>query len=295
MLYTKEKFMNEEYLIAYIEKCKYQRKLSNKTIKAYSTDLKQFYNQVISINNKESLTMYFSSLHVTYKPKTVKRKIASVKAFYHYLEFEEIIDNNPLHKIDVRFKEPILLPKTITHSEINDILITVYKNRCYRDIAIIELLICTGMRVSEICHLKSNDVNLQDKNIRIYGKGNKERILSIDNKKLISALENYNTIAPRQEYFFSNRLYHSISEQSIRFMIKKYTKLAGIDKNITPHMFRHTFATMLLEEEVDIRYIQNILGHSSITTTQIYTHVNNNKQREILTLKNPRNKFSIAD
>lgn len=285
--------MNALYFSNYIEKCEYQRKLSHKTIKAYSIDLKQFYQQIPSLDNKEALNQYFLELHRKYKPKTVKRKIASIKAFYHYLEFEELIEHNPLHKIDTRFKEPLLLPKTITWQDMTKILQTIHQFKNSKDIAIIELLICTGMRVSEISNLKQENINLNEKVIRIYGKGGKERILSIDNDNLLKALHTYKQeYSFSCEYFFINRSHNKISEQSIRFMIKKYTKLAGIDKNITPHMFRHTFATMLLEEDVDIRYIQNILGHSSITTTQIYTHVNNIKQREILTLKNPRKKFT---
>lgn len=284
--------MNTLYLNDYINKCKYQRKLSDKTIKAYSIDLKQFYKQVSSLDNKEALNSYFYKLHNEYKPKTVKRKIASIKAFYHYLEFEELVEHNPLHKIDTRFKEPLLLPKTISSQDITKILKTIHQYNNSKDIAIIELIICTGMRVSEISNLKKENMNINEKIIRIYGKGNKERILSIDNENLLLALRTYIKEYPHNcEYFFINRLQSKVSEQSIRFMIKKYTKLAGINKNITPHMFRHTFATMLLEEDVDIRYIQTILGHSSITTTQIYTHVNNIKQREILTLKNPRKKF----
>lgn len=284
--------MNKLYFNDYINKCKYQRKLSDKTIKAYSIDLKQFYNQVPSLENKEALNSYFYKLHSEYKPKTAKRKIASIKAFYHYLEFEELVEHNPLHKIDTRFKEPLLLPKTISNHDITKILKTIHTYKDSKDIAIIELIICTGMRVSEVSNLKKENININEKIIRIYGKGNKERILSIDNENLLQALQTYNKeYKHSSDYFFVNRLQNKVSEQSIRFMIKKYTKLAGIDKNITPHMFRHTFATMLLEEDVDIRYIQNILGHSSITTTQIYTHVNNIKQREILTLKNPRKKF----
>lgn len=284
--------MNALYFNDYINKCKYQRKLSDKTIKAYSIDLKQFYKQVSSLENKEALNSYFFKLHNEYKPKTVKRKIASIKAFYHYLEFEELVEHNPLHKIDTRFKEPLRLPKTISNHDITKILKTIHAYKDSKDIAIIELIICTGMRVSEVSNLKKENININEKVIRIYGKGNKERILSIDNENLLQALQTYNKeYKHSSNYFFINRLQNKVSEQSIRFMIKKYTKLAGINKNITPHMFRHTFATMLLEEDVDIRYIQNILGHSSITTTQIYTHVNNIKQREILTLKNPRKKF----
>ena len=129
------------------------------------------------------------------------------------------------------------------------------------------------------------------------GKGAKERMLQIGNKCVLSALQVYRDSFEYQiiksNAFFVNRLGNQLSEQSVRFMIVKYAAAAGIDLHITPHMFRHSFATFLLEEDVDIRYIQRLLGHSSITTTQIYTHVTAKKERDILLSKHPRNKLSI--
>lgn len=176
--------------------------------------------------------------------------------------------------------------------------ITVYQYRtCLRDIAVLELLFATGMRISELCSIKPDCINLEDGTIKIYGKGAKERILQIGNTDVLAAVREYgeafsNTIGS-SNCFFVNRLGHQLSDQSIRNMINQYADLAGIGQHITPHMFRHSFATLLLEEDVDIRYIQQLLGHSSITTTQIYTHVTLNKQRDILTTKHPRNKIKV--
>lgn len=161
----------------------------------------------------------------------------------------------------------------------------------------LELLLSTGLRVSELCSLSFSDIDSEQGFVRIYGKGSKERILQITNLSVIEALTNYRCLWGNQPetagFFFCNRLGHRLSEQSVRLMIKRYAQLANIAESITPHMFRHTFATLLLEEDVDIRYIQRILGHSSIMTTQIYTHVTNCRQRDILTTKNPRNKIYI--
>ena len=153
------------------------------------------------------------------------------------------------------------------------------------------------MRISELCSLNTDDVNLYDRTILIYGKGSKERKIQIGNDDVINILKKYKSdfIEEIQNcgYFFANQKGRKISEQSVRRMINKYTSLAAIDLHITPHMFRHTFATSLLEADVDIRYIQQMLGHSSITVTEIYTHVAMSKQRDILTTKHPRKNFQI--
>lgn len=302
----------EAHITHYIDHCKYQKGLSSQTIKAYLIDLNQFSVFVRSSDDyytKENMQAYIAHLHSKYKLKSVKRKIATLKAFFSYLEFEELIDDNPFRRMQIRLHEPFLLPRTIPLSNIDSILQCAYcrkplfKRGTYqycsvlRDIAVLELLFATGMRVSELCSLRPEAVNLTDGTIKIYGKGSKERIIQIGNKAVISAVTTYyqafsDSIA-ETGCFFVNRLGSQLSDQSVRFMIQKYTTLAGIDQHITPHMFRHSFATLLLEEDVDIRYIQQLLGHSSITTTQIYTHVTTKKQRDILTAKHPRNKISI--
>lgn len=170
-------------------------------------------------------------------------------------------------------------------------------NICLRDIAVLELLFATGMRVSELCSLSNSSIDLQDGVIKIYGKGSKERIIQVGNPDVLAAVNSYYCAFSNQihkaGWFFVNRLGNRLSDQSVRNMINIYVELAEIDQHITPHMFRHSFATLLLEEDVDIRYIQQLLGHSSITTTQIYTHVTSKKQRDILTSKHPRNRIKI--
>lgn len=302
----------DTHIAHYIDYCKYQKGLSHQTIKAYEIDLKQFSDFVHGSDDyyiKETLQTYIAHLHSKYKIKSVKRKIATLKAFFSYLEFEELIDANPFRKMQIRLHEPFLLPRTISLSNIDSILHCAYcrkpllKSGTYqyssvlRDIAVLELLFATGMRVSELCSLRPAAVNLTDGTIKIYGKGSKERIIQIGNKSVLSAVaiyhQTFSSAIVKSGWFFVNRLGSQLSDQSVRFMIQKYTALAGIDQHITPHMFRHSFATLLLEEDVDIRYIQQLLGHSSITTTQIYTHVTSKKQRDILTTKHPRNKISI--
>ena len=149
--------------------------------------------------------------------------------------------------------------------------------------------------MSELCSLGADDVNLGDGNIRIMGKGSKERVLQIGNREVLALLRQYKnihlTVIDETGHFFVNRLQLRLSEQSVRSLIQTFCTEAGVSSHITPHMFRHSFATLLLEEDVDIRYIQRMLGHSSIQTTQIYTQVTTQKQRKILASKHPRNKF----
>ena len=302
---------SKKYISDYIEYCEYRKRLDPKTLKAYEIDLNQYANYCSDLSDcfcKDVVDNFITSLHRQYKPKTTKRKIASLKAFFHYMEYKEILKENPFKKLDIRFREPKLLPKTIPFHSIQTFLSTIYTQKeqasseyqlrcCTRDIAVIELLFATGMRISELCSLKPSDIDLKSHNILIYGKGAKERIIQIGNKEVIAALQLYKEIFKQDidscGYFFVNRLHHKLSDQSVRFMINHYAKLAGISQHITPHMFRHSFATLLLEQDVDIRYIQKMLGHSSISTTEIYTHVSNSKQKDILINKHPRNLISV--
>ena len=297
----------------YLEYCGKQKCLDEKTLKAYKIDLKQFSDYLCSsdITNVSTsiLEDYIGELHNKYKPKTVKRKIASAKAFFHYLEIEELIEINPFHKIQIKYKEPFILPKTIPINNIEQIIRFAYlqltkaktdytKKVALRNTLILELLFATGMRISELCTLTTEQIDFNDYIIKIYGKGSKERLIQICNQNVQALLKRYKEAfeceITTNKFFFINRLGNRLSEQSVRNMITNYAIGAEVPLHITPHMFRHSFATLLLEEDVDIRYIQQMLGHSSITTTQIYTHTSINKQKNILSAKHPRNKLEIG-
>lgn len=301
------------YFKPYFDHCVYLKNLDKKTLKAYGIDLEQFSKYSSSrdaASEKELIIGFVEHLHGCSKPKTVKRKIAALKAFFHYLEDEELINSNPFNKMKIKYGEPKNLPKTVSLEIIEKILNVAYKaipaidankyayKAALRDTTVIELLFATGMRVSELCSLKVGDMNIDEKTIRIMGKGSKERIINLPNQDVLAVLEKHLEVFHRDQsgsaYLFINRSGNRLSEQSVRFMIRKYVKLAGISTHITPHMFRHSFATFLLEEDVDIRYIQKLLGHSSILTTQIYTHVTSQKQKNILTSKHPRNKLALS-
>jgi integrase/recombinase XerD len=300
----------------FIRYCKFEKNLSAKTIKFYQIDLRQWldfidknhYSKTITHIDKEILReyMYFIS-HL--QPKSIKRKMATIKAFYNYLEYEDTILINPFRKLKIQIKESKTLPKVMNIHEVEKIIKQSYKlkeNEIHiqsyaygekiRNIAVIELLFATGVRVSELSNLKEDCIDIINGHIRVQGKGNKERIIQVSNKDTLISVRNYFNIYKSKikecGYFFINRLNRRLSEQSIRFLVSAYAKDAGIERRITPHVFRHSFATLLLEENVDIKYIQQLLGHSSILTTQIYTHVSRSHQRKILK-SHPRRKIKI--
>ena len=302
----------QKHIEKYLEHCQNQKRLDSKTLKAYRIDLTQFQtsfpNRDLIELSSELLEEYICNLHEKYKPKTVKRKVASIKAFFHYLEYKEVVERNPFYKVHIKFREPVILPKTIPLTIIESFLSNIYKQHTHastsyqrrnalRDAAVIELLFATGIRISELCSLKIFDVDFYEKTILIYGKGAKERRIQIGNQEVLAILQEYRNDFKKEiencQYFFVNQTGKPLSDQTVRRMINKYVSLAAIELHITPHMFRHTFATSLLEADVDIRYIQEMLGHSSINITQIYTHVAMSKQRDILTTKHPRKDFHL--
>lgn len=298
----------------YLHYCEFQKELDGKTIRAYRTDLEQFVAFMEQYDDnflgKDEINSYLKDIHDRYKQKTVKRKIASVKALFRYLEDEEIIELDPFHRIKTKFKEETVLPKIVPRSIIEQLLDYLYKEMdsqdytkwqkklILRDIAVIEMLFATGLRISELCHLQSRYFDSQTGTLCIQGKGGKERYLQIGNSDVLALLNTYgNHFAEdiqKHGYFFVNRYGQPLSEQSARRMLHKHTAAIQADRNITPHMFRHSFATFLMEEDVNIRYIQKMLGHSSITTTQIYTYVAMEKEREILRTRHPRNKMLVG-
>ena len=204
----------------YLEFCKYRKELSPKTIKAYRIDLTQ-YLHYISENalQKEKIEDYITQLHKKYKQKTVKRKIASIKAFYRYLEDAEIIKENPFHKIPVRFKETVNLPRIIPREEIEQLLNCMYKildtssnvkkNYILRDIAVIEMFFATGARVYEISGIKKECIDLNTGLVRFMGKGGKERYVQISNSHVLKILRKYyvenETSIKKSGYFFINQ------------------------------------------------------------------------------------------
>lgn len=293
----KEIFMDYKLISTYLDYCKTHKRLSSHTIRAYKNDLMQFYNS--NYDNVESYIEHLTRSNI--KTNTLRRKIACMKVFYNYLKYQNIIEENPFNQLRFQFRTEKILPKTIPYDILKNIFSyleqrvviskTDYqKQKAERNLLIISLLLSTGIRISELCHIHLKDINLSNKTLHIIGKGKKERILFLGDQKTFNLLETYinKTRNESNDFLFPGK--HSpkpLSEQSVRLILKRIVEQNSLSRTITPHMFRHSFATMLLDNDVDIRYIQQILGHSSISVTQIYTHVSHSKQKEILSSFNP--------
>lgn len=234
---------------SYLEYCEFRKELDRNTLKAYRIDLRQYFEYVNEQNpSKEKIEEYITHLHKAYKQKTVKRKIASVRAFYMYLEETEILTDNPMQRIRTKFKEEQKLPRIIPRNEIEKLLNTMYemarrnsgvKSNILRDIAVVEVFFATGARVYEVANIKRKNIDLESGTIRFMGKGGKERLVQISEKSVCKLLKQYYEMNKTEilqcGYFFVNQRGERFTEQSIRIMMKKYTKQVGIERNITPH------------------------------------------------------------
>lgn len=296
------------YVQHYLAYCKEQKGLDAKTQKAYRIDLNQFVQELEQSQSeitKESIRSYISYLNCHFMPRSVKRKVASVKVFCNFLYDEQILQDNPFLGMRMKFPQARTLPRVIpfrvieamlrqAHGQVHSAATDMEHLLALREAAVMEMLFAGGMRVSELCGLEESDVDLIEGLVRIRGKGRKERIIQIENEEVLNILRAYKAAECQTEFssFFLNRRHHPLSDQSVRLILNKYAELVGADIHITPHMFRHSFATLLLDAGVDLRYIQHLLGHSSISTTQIYTHVSTSQIRNILATKHPRNSIT---
>ena len=289
--------MDYKLISTYLDYCKTHKRLSAHTIRAYKNDLMQFYN-----SNYDNVESYIEQLtRSNIKTNTLRRKIACMKVFYNYLKYQNIIEENPFNQLRFQFRTEKILPKTIPYNILKNVFLYLeqrvvisktdfQKQKAERNLLIISLLLSTGIRISELCHIHLKDINHSNKTLHIIGKGKKERIIFLGDQTTFNLLEIYINKIGKESNGFLFPGKHSqkpLSEQSVRLILKRIVEQNNLSRTITPHMFRHSFATMLLDNDVDIRYIQQILGHSSISVTQIYTHVSHSKQKEILSSFNP--------
>lgn len=294
-------------LADYLEMGEYEKQLSPHTIKAYRIDLRQFADFTEGAwADKDVLNQYIKYLNQHFAPRSVKRKLASVRAFYHEMEIRGELEKNPFDTLHIRIHSPQQLPRIIPEQIIQALLQSAYDaytqecQEVLRDILVLELLFSTGLRVSELCALSKDTFLLDDSGLRLLvkGKGRKEHIIQITTPELIQLVQTYcNAFSEEiqeQGAILFNRRGYPLSPQSVRRIINRDLSRIGVSNHITPHMFRHTFATSLLEAGMDIRYIQSLLEHSSISTTQIYTHITARQQTLLLAEKHPRGKMTFS-
>lgn len=301
-------------LEAYILSLKTERNLSEKSIKAYQSDLSDLISWMnrnsISDMAKVQINEYIQWLQNEKKLKasSIKRKYVSIKTFYKYLLDIKHIDRSPMENCRISFKAPKSLPKTLSMPEVKNLLeapVREYKqlnsdfrkNICIRNIAIIELIYCLGLRIGELVNINLEDIDLGEQTILIHGKGRKERILYISSSEVIDKLTKWlnarTFFNPMSASLFVNKYGSKLSIYTIEDIFYKYRDMSGIDHRSTPHFLRHTFATQLLDNGADLRSVQEILGHSSIITTQIYTEVSTERKKQVLLKFNARNSIKL--
>lgn len=283
-----DKYQVNTFILDYIDYLKYEKNLSPRTIEKYKYSLIVFEKYMLNKNiNLFDVTQYDIMDFLTnyFKDKGVSSKtnsITSINNFYIYLVKDKRIDINPCENID-RPKMKKRLPDVLTVNEVDKLLdIPLHTKEDYRDKAILEILYATGIRISELTNLKMQDVDFTNKVVRVFGKGSKERIVPI-NKYALKYLGMYLDIrgsflkGKLTDYMFLNSKGEAISRESFGLELNKIVKKQGLNKRVTPHMLRHSFATHMLNQGADLRSIQELLGHSDISTTTIYTHVSNEK------------------
>lgn len=295
----------EQALQDYKYYLKIERGLSENSIKNYALDIQKLINFLTLSNGaknpkeigKEVLQKFVYELPKTVNPRSQARIISGLKGFFNYLVFEDYRDNNPMDLIESP-KIGRKLPDTLSTDEINQLIaaIDLSKPEGERNRAILETLYGCGLRVSELLNLKFSDLYFEEDFIKVTGKGDKQRFVPISkvNKKYINLYQNEIRIHQKiamghEDYVFLNRRGKQLTRAMIFTIIKRLAKVIGLDKSISPHTFRHSFATHLLENGADLRAIQQMLGHESITTTEVYMHVNRTHLAKVLNEFHPRN------
>ncbi|MCQ4088658.1 tyrosine-type recombinase/integrase [Saccharibacillus sp. JS10] len=302
------------YIYRYRENLIVERNLSHTTVQAYQYDL----NLIVSWcerNHHQAvdhriLHLYFIELieSRTMKDTTIKRKYISVKTFFKFLREQQLMGAMSDFSLGAKFKKAKRIPKTLPIDEIQRLLgsiehdVTMLKSDyrkliATRNLAIVELLFSTGIRIGELVNIDLSDLNVGERTLLIFGKGRKERILYLSSKEVVTALRNWMKIRakliPQDEALFINKYGNRLTIYSIENIFSKYRDTARITPTATPHALRHTFATHLLDNGADLRSVQEILGHSSVSTTEIYTEVSIKRKKNVLSKFNPRNKLNI--
>ncbi len=298
----------------FISSLKVNRNLSQKSLSAYRCDLRGLErwvsDHIVGGIGRENLIRFFSTLtNGSLKPSSIRRKLVTIGAFIDYcIEHGELSPKDKPPRVKGGFIVPKRLPKTIPDQSIRSMLLTTYRRiddaptqvkkiLAIRNYAILEALYSTGIRIGELSGMNMEDFNLETRELLIHGKGRKERLVFLANKETLYATQAWlsvrNELHPTSSAFFVNRYGGRLSIYGIGHIFSRILAAAGIQEHATPHFIRHSFATKLLANGANIRDVQELLGHSSIMTTQIYTEVSAERKKYVLTHYNGRNSLQI--
>lgn len=287
--------------IEFIKYLENEKNYSIETVKGYNDDLDKFYmylteRNIKEVNYSEIKDYLFHMRSIKFSNKTICRKISSLRSYFKYLMKNNYIKTNPMllvssPKVDYR------LPNYLNYNELNSLLELPDKSNSLglRDLLIIELFYSTGIRLSELTNIKISDIDFYENRIKILGKGNKERYVYFGDicKNLLKEYIDYSRYKlnkKNNEYLILNKDGDTLTGRGVEYILKKYIKKTDIKGKITPHTLRHTFATHLLNEGADLRSVQELLGHANLKTTSIYTHISNERLREVYLKCHPRGK-----
>lgn len=294
-------------LNSFIDFLRFERYLSKNTIDSYQRDLLLFnsYLEEQKIHfldiTHENIINFLENLYKNYTESSISRILSSLRVFYKFLLREEVITFNPFSQIK-NPKKPIKIVQVLDADEVKKFLDSIphATSLQLRDKAMFELLYSSGMRVSEIVNLRLNDIDYEDRIIRCIGKGNKERLIPIGETSLYylkayinsarSKIHKSNKKTKSNDFVFLNKNGQKITRQGFWKILKKYEKKFNFEKNIYPHLFRHSYATHMLQNGADLRLVQELLGHCNISTTEVYTNINKKFIKESFVKNHPRNK-----
>ncbi|KPJ93116.1 MAG: recombinase XerD [Gammaproteobacteria bacterium SG8_15] len=294
---------SEQQLETFIDAIWMERGLSENTLNAYRADLSglakwlyaQYQLELLQVSRSQILEYLTCRVNQGIKSRSTARLLSSIKRFYQYCVREQLIKTDPSDRIDAP-KLGRSLPKYLSEAEVEALLDSpdLKDPLGVRDRTMLELLYATGLRVSELVALKIDQINLRQGVVRVQGKGNKERLVPLG-EEAQSWLEQYLSDARHQitpaaasDYVFTTRRQSAMTRQAFWYLVKRYANKVGIKKHLTPHTLRHCFATHLLNHGADLRVVQMLLGHSDLSTTQIYTHVARERLRSLHAAHHPR-------
>ena len=295
---------SNEWLLKFLEYLKYQKNYSDYTILSYQNDIEEYFEYLLRESLKYNEVLYSDlRLYLMYlkdekqdSNSSIDRKLSALRSFYKFLANEKVVDSNVFSLVNGLKKEK-KLPRYFEYNELEELFLVPDRgDSCgQRDLLLLELLYATGVRVGELVNIKVKDIDFNSRSILILGKGNKERVVTygdychdalkqyLDSGYLL--LNNKNS-----EYLFLNKNGGRLTERGVRYVLDKILMKTSLNKNISPHMLRHSFATHLLNEGCDLATVQKLLGHESIKATQIYTHVTTDRLKEVYYNSFPRAK-----